>query len=982
MANNSVALGRHDGPDFFADDDPLAELARIGGYDERPSPRVQSGEQPRRDPVFNLEDELLREFERYDSPRLDPVGDLGVEPHASVALSPATQSQPVIAPLSAPVVTREQFVDADPFADPEPHVSAAPAAALRVAAEALAMPAGFLSSDAYDSMSLDADNLRGASDGNRRAPIEPGFDAGAFDLDLISELENSLAPAPVVSAGSRPSSRPPAKAYEPGFRMPLANFNRAPEPLREPRSAVLQPVEPVLTAAPASVWEADFAVAPPEAAKVVPDLAPTPVREAIENARFSPLDEPVYDVDHYSRGADHTLSVHTAPISQSVFEAPIVHDAPHFDDKPVFDEVPVAVAPARVEARQKAEAVPVPAPLVARAEPAAPVIPADFDVDMDFDIALDDLDLDLSDLMADEPGAFAPVAPVKANAVPVEPVRAAAPMPVQMPAPAPAAASLAPVVPAFLANSRSAQTLPVEPRTEASAPAPAEAATMPEDIVFDDADMFDPALLSDTEDMPEAVPDLNVPELPVHEPEKPRATHSDYDLDLDAELASFLETTNAEARAAAAPLSRVQPKTFAVAGSSASAVMAQPSDGLDEFERALEEDFRRSLSAPIPGRTRLDEDDRAFEPYEEPVTRRRAAAYVLPLSIAGFLLVAGVSGYAWFAGDGGRLGGDGAPVVIAADTDPVKMVPEHPGGKTVPNQDKAVYDRVAGGALHDPKQSSLISSDEQPVDVVQKTLVPEGFSLDGETEEMPAAVSEEARLSPGEAAPAAAPADPDQLAVMPRKVKTMIVRADGTLVEQVSDAPATTARTAKVPAAPALAEPTQTASTITPAAPVAAPVVAAAAPAPAATVSAGTAAPGTPVPTARPSAQPVKVVAAVSEQGNVRTPATPAPAQTAPVATASVPPAAAAPATASAGPGGYYIQVASLPSEADAQKSYRNLSSKFGSVIGGRGVDIAKAEIAGKGTFYRVRIPAGSKDEAAALCERLRAAGGTCLIAR
>jgi len=76
------------------------------------------------------------------------------------------------------------------------------------------------------------------------------------------------------------------------------------------------------------------------------------------------------------------------------------------------------------------------------------------------------------------------------------------------------------------------------------------------------------------------------------------------------------------------------------------------------------------------------------------------------------------------------------------------------------------------------------------------------------------------------------------------------------------------------------------------------------------------------------------------------------------------------------------IQIASLPSQADAQKSYQSLSNKFGSVIGGRGVDIKAAEVAGKGTFYRVRIPAGSKEQAVALCEKYRSAGGSCLVAR
>ncbi len=234
---------------------------------------------------------------------------------------------------------------------------------------------------------------------------------------------------------------------------------------------------------------------------------------------------------------------------------------------------------------------------------------------------------------------------------------------------------------------------------------------------------------------------------------------------------------------------------------------------------------------------------------------------------------------------------------------------------------------------------------------------------------------------------------------MPRRVKTMIVRPDGTLVEQVSDVPAAQpvkVATEKVPAAPALAEPKQLAANgpVTAGAPTniadvnvartTALTVAADAPAStASTGQSGVPAPNAPVPTARPSGQPVQVVAAVTSQGNVRNDLRPAQATATPVsapAAAAAPVAQQAPAQQS---GGYFIQIASLPTEADAQKSSRNLSSKFAGVIGGRSLDIAKADIAGKGTFYRVRVAAGnSRDEAAALCERYRAAGGTCLIAR
>src|SRR5690606_1952678 len=62
------ARSRNEDPDFFADDDPLAELARIVGYDDRLVPKAPAAS-PRREPAFNLEDELLQEFEQYDAPR-------------------------------------------------------------------------------------------------------------------------------------------------------------------------------------------------------------------------------------------------------------------------------------------------------------------------------------------------------------------------------------------------------------------------------------------------------------------------------------------------------------------------------------------------------------------------------------------------------------------------------------------------------------------------------------------------------------------------------------------------------------------------------------------------------------------------------------------------------------------------------------------------------------------------------------------------
>ena len=41
-----------------------------------------------------------------------------------------------------------------------------------------------------------------------------------------------------------------------------------------------------------------------------------------------------------------------------------------------------------------------------------------------------------------------------------------------------------------------------------------------------------------------------------------------------------------------------------------------------------------------------------------------------------------------------------------------------------------------------------------------------------------------------------------------------------------------------------------------------------------------------------------------------------------------------------------------------------------------------KADLGAKGTWYRLRIVAGSKADASALCTKLKAEGGDCLLAR
>ena len=85
-------------------------------------------------------------------------------------------------------------------------------------------------------------------------------------------------------------------------------------------------------------------------------------------------------------------------------------------------------------------------------------------------------------------------------------------------------------------------------------------------------------------------------------------------------------------------------------------------------------------------------------------------------------------------------------------------------------------------------------------------------------------------------------------------------------------------------------------------------------------------------------------------------------------------------ATAGGAAGGYAVQIASQPTAEAAQKTYDNLARRYSQVLAGRGVDIQRADITGKGTYYRVRVPAASKDDAIAICTQYKSAGGSCYV--
>ncbi len=327
-----------------------------------------------------------------------------------------------------------------------------------------------------------------------------------------------------------------------------------------------------------------------------------------------------------------------------------------------------------------------------------------------------------------------------------------------------------------------------------------------------------------------------------------------------------------------------------------------------------------------------------------PLLARRRRGLMIAGAI-GALAVLGAVGV--FAFGGGGTEGSGTPALVRADPEPVKVKPENPGGQQVPNQESQVYRRVDGSdAAAKPAQDRLVTTAEEPVEMPvarTETAVPK-------SEERLASTPEAGTAAQGE----------DVTAMAPRRVRTMVVRPDGTLVPREEPAPAAApAPTAAEARTPPTATQVETPSTVAgsqqaaPSAPVQTPAAA------------------SPVPSARPTppaAQPQSTRVAA------------APAQ--PARPVAQQPAAPAPVSQAAAADGWSVQISSQPTAESAQQSYQDMAQRYGNLLSGRGVNIVKAEVSGKGTYYRVRVPTSSKEDAINLCSQLKSAGGSCFVSK
>jgi len=359
---------------------------------------------------------------------------------------------------------------------------------------------------------------------------------------------------------------------------------------------------------------------------------------------------------------------------------------------------------------------------------------------------------------------------------------------------------------------------------------------------------------------------------------------------------------------------------------------------------ADEEDYQPApVSAYDPRSFDLDqgyaEEGYPDEGDAEPVRSRRSRKGLIAVASVFAMAAAGVALALNYTGGEGGAGGE--PPLIKAAAEPAKVAPQNPGGVDIPNQNKQIYERT--DAAKKPADANVVRQSEQPVDV--NALLSANAAAGAPGEQSPA---DDLRLTMPEGFEAASQSIPGL--AEPRRVKTVAVRPDGSVIGAGQPAPAQ-----EEPAAQQQEiVPTPETAAVTPSAPEPAPQV------------------------AEPPRQPAERTAPLSI-----VPQAPQPAQPTRVAAAeaAVPAPDTRPATAVAPRGGdFAVQLAARPSEAAARDSFAQLQRRYAD-LGSFEPMIRRAQV-GERTVYRLRVGPMSRDEATNLCSSLQSQGGDCFVAR
>ena len=332
---------------------------------------------------------------------------------------------------------------------------------------------------------------------------------------------------------------------------------------------------------------------------------------------------------------------------------------------------------------------------------------------------------------------------------------------------------------------------------------------------------------------------------------------------------------------------------------------------LDEYPRGWGADQRAE---------QVDEE----EDYEDEEPARAGVSGRKPLiwmgAVAATLVVLVGGGFALRGG----LSGKKDPPTILATAGPAKVQPE----ATAANNDAAPGNGVFDKGADKVAASKLVSNEEQPVDVSAQAKLPRVVGVNGDNAAKPA---------PTSAAPA--PATTNSYFPEPKRVKTVSVRPDGSVIENDSGA-----RPSAVPTPP-LRPTTAPASSATSAA--------------------------TPKP-----APPKTTTRVVAPEPAPEAVAKPKPAAPKPVAVAT----AAKPVAPAAGGGGFSVQFAATSSDTEARDRVAKVQAQYGSALGGHKPSVVRAENNGA-SIYRVRVGGLSKEGAVAMCTKVKSSGGSCFVA-
>src|SRR6476660_8323594 len=164
--------------------------------------------------------------------------------------------------------------------------------------------------------------------------------------------------------------------------------------------------------------------------------------------------------------------------------------------------------------------------------------------------------------------------------------------------------------------------------------------------------------------------------------------------------------------------------------------------------------------------------------------------FMVGSALLGAVALGGALAFA-YKQSGGAMGGGAQPPVVQADTRPVTEAPQQASGKDFPHKNKLIYERLQNG--DQPEAERIVPRQED----VAMPAMPGSAPM---------------------AAPQPAPGAPPQVATVddpnadggPRRVKTLVVRPDGSVMPPSAPAPAPVAAAAPAPApasAPVAADP-------------------------------------------------------------------------------------------------------------------------------------------------------------------------------